>query len=483
VATQKLESVLSKKSERIVVCGHSKKEEICKSAEAFRSYIASIFTSKYKGRYRRTKKRNANIVVLSRLGSVYGHFHILYEPEKANENDHQIFDKAKWTYLISSAVLYKKPVKLSELTKLYLPASPEITELQFLEIQKRGELEKVILPEASQPLAGDPFSVPTVFFRVGWMRFYEGLSEGDYIHGGGAFVREHGYGHEMFNFLPVNGRCYGYVRPISSGGKSDFVGGMGIKLERISASKKDNYLDGVLVVWVSSPPEGGTFVVGWYENATIHRYHQEVARGSNRTYKGELLGYYATAATDDVRRLDITEHVFSVPSGKGGIGQSNVWYADDNSQHRSFRQSILEYIHSGRIQKLDELKSRFKPIDPLLRNKIEKTAIDSTILYFEKDGYRVSSREKDNLGWDLEAVSGRKKLLLEVKGLSRSQLCVELTPNEYAQMQKMRSAYHICVVTNALTSPILSVFSYSPELGEWQDKQKRVLRIAELTGA
>lgn len=72
---------------------------------------------------------------------------------------------------------------------------------------------------------------------------------------------------------------------------------------------------------------------------------------------------------------------------------------------------------------------------------------------------------------------------LEVKGLSGNELCVELTPNEYAQMQKWRDSYYVCVVTNALTDPMLAVFGYSPESGTWQDDQKRSLQIQEIVAA
>ncbi|HEV3006156.1 MAG TPA: DUF3883 domain-containing protein, partial [Pirellulales bacterium] len=72
---------------------------------------------------------------------------------------------------------------------------------------------------------------------------------------------------------------------------------------------------------------------------------------------------------------------------------------------------------------------------------------------------------------------------LEVKGLSGNQICVELTPNEFAQMQNWRDSYCLCVVTNALTDPQIAVFEYSPESGTWQDDQKRTLDISPITAA
>jgi hypothetical protein len=60
---------------------------------------------------------------------------------------------------------------------------------------------------------GDPMSVPMIFLRIGWMNRYQGQTANDQITGGGAFVKEHGYGHEIFNFQPFQGRVFGYVQP------------------------------------------------------------------------------------------------------------------------------------------------------------------------------------------------------------------------------------------------------------------------------
>lgn len=46
-----------------------------------------------------------------------------------------------------------------------------------------------------------------VFINLTEMDRYDGLVEG--LKGSGSFVNEKGYGHEMFNFLNDNGKCYG----------------------------------------------------------------------------------------------------------------------------------------------------------------------------------------------------------------------------------------------------------------------------------
>jgi hypothetical protein len=42
---------------------------------------------------------------------------------------------------------------------------------------------------------------PIIFLNTTWMKRYEGLIGNDVIvHGGGSYVDEYGYGHEIFNF-------------------------------------------------------------------------------------------------------------------------------------------------------------------------------------------------------------------------------------------------------------------------------------------
>jgi hypothetical protein len=89
--------------------------------------------------------------------------------------------------------------------------------------------------------------VPLVLFRIGWMNHYRGISEGDAISGGGAYVAEHGFGHEIFNFLPFGGRVYGCVQPP---GRKDKWAEARIKRTRLGTGADDGSVSGVLAVWV-----------------------------------------------------------------------------------------------------------------------------------------------------------------------------------------------------------------------------------------
>jgi hypothetical protein len=121
--------------------------------------------------------------------------------------------------------------------------------------------------------------------------------------------------------------------------------------------------------------------------------------------------------------------------------------------------------------------------DPLLRQQLERAAIRETVRHFRRLGYAVGSVERDNVGWDLNAVNAVRELRLEVKGLSGSDAVVDLTPNEYRAMDQHRDSYRVCVVTIALTDPSLEVFAYSRETSRWESPAGRVPAVEKIIAA
>jgi len=116
---------------------------------------------------------------------------------------------------------------------------------------------------------------------------------------------------------------------------------------------------------------------------------------------------------------------------------------------------------------------------------VEKAAIRVvTNHYTRRLGYDVKSVEREDRGWDLEAVFRQSKHYLEVKGLSGDGTAVELTPNEYKAMREKWSQFKVCVVTNALTRRrTLRVFSCAKDRGGWRDADGDVLTIERMSGA
>lgn len=124
-----------------------------------------------------------------------------------------------------------------------------------------------------------------------------------------------------------------------------------------------------------------------------------------------------------------------------------------------------------------------RQVDIFKKQQVEVAAVETTIKYFENLDYIVISREDDKVGWDLEAINSREKLLIEVKGLSGNITSIELTPNEYQNSKEQKSIYRLCIVTNALSKPTLEVFSFNDQLGCWINEKNEKLEIEERTGA
>lgn len=121
--------------------------------------------------------------------------------------------------------------------------------------------------------------------------------------------------------------------------------------------------------------------------------------------------------------------------------------------------------------------------DLLRRIKVEEAAIQAASNHFIAQGFSVDSVERDNVGWDLEARNGDICLRLEVKGLSGHDNTADLTPNEYKAMQRAHATYRVCIVTNALTSPVLRIFGWSDIKRGWFDQNNVELTVTEVISA
>ncbi len=319
-----------------------------------------------------------------------------------------------------------------------------------------------------------------IFFNVGWMDFYSGVLN-DNIKGGGSYVKAIGWGHEIFNFKEFESNYYGYVQPkIDNKYKSECV----IKLEKIGGSKADDKIDNVYVVWTATNPNKvGTYIIGWYKNATVFRKMQKLPMKSNRIWNNTNIGFYATAKINNSKLLKNDERLFQVIRGKKNwMGQSNVWYAESNLE---YRKQVFDYILNGINPKslMHRQKGISKKLDPLKRLEVEKKAVIFVENHYRKYGYEIESVEKDNVGWDLNAVYAKIKLKLEVKGLSGKDISTELTPNEYTNLKANNNNYRICIVTEALSSPSLKIFAYSKDNNKWISEDGLVLNFEDKTGA
>lgn len=289
-----------------------------------------------------------------------------------------------------------------------------------------------------------------LFANIGWMIYYKGQNPNDTISGGGSY--DNSDKHEAYNFQDNDGWCYGYVETPKQGR---------MKLYRIDSSVSKNKLiiEDVLVIWTATKPKiGGTYIVGWYQHATVYADYQDSKKLKNR-------GGYSfniKAKSSDCTLLSVDDRILSVPRAKvnpGGMGQSNIWYADNPLPYvKQFRKDVVEYVISGSVKRSVN-KTNFK-VNVEARKEVETEAVNFVIKNYKKLGYAVISVEKDNLGWDLEARKERELLHIEVKGLAGEEVSVRLTPNEYSKMKALDYSYRLCVVTCALTNPLLYTFMF-----------------------
>ena len=199
------------------------------------------------------------------------------------------------------------------------------------------------------------------------------------------------------------------------------------------------------------------------------------------------MGYYAVADVKNIRLLNIDErNIFpKVTRGKGGMGQSNIWYAD-NGKWIDYKNNILKYIKKDEDEKN---RCTYKPVshqaNVVLKKKIEKIAIKLVEKTYRNRGFFVNSCETENLGWDLNATLIHEKvsLHLEVKGTSGREIAIQLTPNEYSKMEEQKNIYRLCIVVNCLDKPMLYIFSYSTEANTWLSENGESLIIDQVISA
>ena len=206
-----------------------------------------------------------------------------------------------------------------------------------------------------------------LFCKVSGMKYYKGACEQDIPYNGGKFVEENGFGHEEFNFLPieldgaVQAMCLGFVEPKSNKGTRNTL-----HIENIagcSAFRYEPCVEDVLIVWCATRMEGDTTVVGWYKNAIVFRELQDwtmmLEDGSE-----EDRCYNVIAEARSCTLLPTGErnrHIWSVPSARYtksfGFGQAMVWYPTEDTARtylEKLRHNIENYNGDNWIDKYPE---------------------------------------------------------------------------------------------------------------------------------
>ena len=171
-----------------------------------------------------------------------------------------------------------------------------------------------------------------LFCKISYMKYYKGKNDNDIPVNGGGYIKEHGSGHEEYNFDPVTMEgiekpvCLGFFETKSTNGKSNQL-----HIENIDGCKlmkKEDMVDDVLVVWCATASNNTPVIVGWYKHADVYRYYQSC------TFDTGYIQYYNIMADAencvllpaDERFLPQWRAVVARKDGFG-FGQSMQWYA------------------------------------------------------------------------------------------------------------------------------------------------------------
>ena len=155
-----------------------------------------------------------------------------------------------------------------------------------------------------------------LYCRVGWMNSYRGNAT-ERPQGGGKYNIDN-IGHEVYNYLGYNGRYYGFVEPGLHNGETK-----NIAVEKLCGDKKADSAENILVVWLSTKPGQGQYIVGWYENAIVYHGLRKVPQDAMSVRELKDHDFYNI----------YSEHVFLVEPEKRtfrveGMGHSGVWYGE-----------------------------------------------------------------------------------------------------------------------------------------------------------
>lgn len=307
-----------------------------------------------------------------------------------------------------------------------------------------------------------------ILVKVAWMKYYEGRANIDIPMSGAKYIKENKKGGEINLFKNFAGKAYGYI-PFN----------YKININNLGAGNNDEFIQGVTVVFCASHPKEGLMrVVGWHKNSLVHR--------TSKSFNSNNL-YHSVSKFKDCKLIPFNDRTLKIPNV---FGRNSVCYIANHKSKAGDLKRIEDYITSG--GKLEtEVSNRKKKVGRAFQPDIEKRIlVEQTAINIAKTFYgaryglnNVKSVETDNVGWDLEIITAKFKLKVEVKGLSGSELNVQMTPNEFAAFNKKALNYHLFVVTDTLSKPITRVFEYQSKGNIWVANDKSELDIKPIYAA
>jgi hypothetical protein len=320
------------------------------------------------------------------------------------------------------------------------------------------------------------------------MHFYNGPVPGDERPVGGGRYNKNKIGHEVYNFREANKRFYGYFQPTMSS--------HAVALERVDPDAAGaTKLSRVLVIFVARRTGGGQVIVGWYKNAELLRKNARHSPGKPRGY-----GHFCWASQRDCILLPDDNRSFEIPSGKGGMGQSNVCYplaANGKPKPAKWIQQAIQFVFdydasdilvspeadaeresaAAAEKALARSKGQGFARSPEERRALEDHAMAAAQRHFRREGFNVedvSARRP----YDLLCKLNSKELHVEVKGTTTTGEAIVLTYNEVKHARGRNNSCALFILHSIRLKKRKASGGKKRILQPWQLQQKNLKPVS-----
>jgi hypothetical protein len=297
-----------------------------------------------------------------------------------------------------------------------------------------------------------------LWVKFGWSDFYRGGP----LDGNFSSIANGERGHEAWNFLrQKDGTYYCYTPPQGA----------------YRATPTSLEPTGWKVICLAkNPKQVGIHIVGWYEDAVLEgrfmRRPDAFDPGLAAPGDEEFL-YSIRAQTAYLVPPELRTEPFKHPSIRMGkysfLTGPNVTQSANKLEVLAILENQLQRLAGIAVENPDtksapDLES--DETDPLAgfgtpehRKAVEENAVRAAKKALEVLGYKCQSRESENVGFDLEAVSLRDRSVLhvEVKGTSGNAPRLFMTANEHGYRKAPQ--WRLAMVTEALSTPVVRIYT------------------------
>lgn len=216
----------------------------------------------------------------------------------------------------------------------------------------------------------------TILCRIGWMKKYDGSEE---LYRGRMKWDEDDCG-EAWNFFPGDDSIIrGFIMLTAKDAEGHLTGT--ININKLGASVKDKYIQGVTIIFYAPrPPDDTNFVVGWYENAKVYRNWQH--GGEKNEYRDNQR--YSFKVNENKS--------FLIPESKRNIKIITAQYAKANKLKGSYPGQHSVFYNSSNVKYVDSIFNKIKKIPSNISFDTSEDLYDPAEEYLTQEGRKILKR-------------------------------------------------------------------------------------------